>query len=286
MKALNLSLGSAAAIIVSLLASTALAAAPAISNISSVPSTTSATISWTTDVPATSQVGYGTSASTSPYDTQSDFNSALVTSHTVTLQGLTSDTLYNFAVISGMGSTSTSTATSTSDNFTFTTLSNAIPTSTPTSTPTTTPTTTPPTTTPDVSDLIDQLQNLLGLFPSLSTQIQNVIDDLLNFGTTTPGGGDGGTGTSTPPTTGTGHIDQDGQTRAAGGHIDFVGHNFGHEETVLIVRDGVPVGSAHADGAGNFSTGAMSVPGTPDTYTYTFTGQTSGIVGTAVITVE
>lgn len=263
MKAKNIGFGSAAAVILSLFASTALAqVAPQVSNIIVEPSTTSAIISWDTDVGATSQVGYGTSASTSPYDNQSDLDSALVTSHTVTLNGLTADTLYNFAVISGIGSTSTSTATTTSDNFTFTTLSEV---------PTSTPTTTPPS---DLDNLIEELMNLQNSFPSFVTQIQNTINQLL------------GNGTTTPPTGGTGHIDQDGQSRSPGGHIDFVGHGFGQEETVLIVRDGESIGSAHADGGGNFSTGAMSLPDTEDTYTFTFTGQSSGIVGTAVITVE
>ena len=91
--------------------------------------------------------------------------------------------------------------------------------------------------------------------------------------------------TTTPPTTSTGQIDQNGQTVRAGTTIDFSGRNFGHEESVIVSLNGAIVATAHADGGGNFSTGSLSVPTTVGTYTYTFTGQTSGITGSATITV-
>src|SRR5262249_42926387 len=76
--------------------------------------TTSATITWTTDQASSSQVKYGT---TTAYGSQSALNSTLVTSHSVTITGLTPGTLYNFDVVS-VNSTS---ASSTSPNSTFTT---------------------------------------------------------------------------------------------------------------------------------------------------------------------
>jgi len=72
----------------------------------------SATISWTTDEPSTSQVEYGiTTSSLSALDT------TMVTSHSVTLTDLSSDTTYNFKVRSSDASGSLAI----SDEHTFTT---------------------------------------------------------------------------------------------------------------------------------------------------------------------
>jgi hypothetical protein len=87
---------------------------PVISAISSgTPTTTSATITWTTDEAATSQVNYG---STTSYGTASS-SAALVTSHSITLTGLSASTTYDFQVesVDAAGNTATS------SNQTFTT---------------------------------------------------------------------------------------------------------------------------------------------------------------------
>jgi len=57
--------------------------------------TTGASISWTTDVPATTQVEYGT---TTAYGTLTTLNSTLATSHSQALTGLTLGTLYHYRV--------------------------------------------------------------------------------------------------------------------------------------------------------------------------------------------
>ena len=68
---------------------------PVITSISSgIPSDTSATVTWTTDEPATSQVNYGT---TTGYGSASS-SAALVTSHSITLTGLTAETTYHFQI--------------------------------------------------------------------------------------------------------------------------------------------------------------------------------------------
>jgi hypothetical protein len=77
---------------------------------------TSATITWTTDQPSTALVSYGT---TTGYGSYSALNSALSTSHSVTLTGLTPGTLYDFAAVS----TDSAGYTSISANQTFTTTS-------------------------------------------------------------------------------------------------------------------------------------------------------------------
>jgi hypothetical protein len=68
---------------------------------------TSVTIAWTTDQPATSQVKYGTRSilrsllrRSQNYESLSDNNASLVTSHSVTLNGLTPGTNYVYEVIS------------------------------------------------------------------------------------------------------------------------------------------------------------------------------------------
>ncbi|MGB6685790.1 MAG: fibronectin type III domain-containing protein [Candidatus Acidiferrum sp.] len=63
--------------------------------------TTGGTITWTTNTITTSQVNYGTTAA---YGQKSALNSALVTSHSVTLSGLTASTLYHFQAVSVDGS--------------------------------------------------------------------------------------------------------------------------------------------------------------------------------------
>ena len=87
---------------------------PTISAVSSSGlTTTSATITWTTDQPSSWQVEYGT---TTGYGSQSTLNSSSVTSHSVTLTGLSAGATYDYAVMSG-----NSAGTATSANFTFTT---------------------------------------------------------------------------------------------------------------------------------------------------------------------
>ncbi len=75
---------------------------------------TSATISWSTEKPSTSQVEYGT---TTAYGSLSVFSSTPVTSHSVTLTGLTPGTTYNYAALW----TNPAGQVGTSANFTFTT---------------------------------------------------------------------------------------------------------------------------------------------------------------------
>jgi hypothetical protein len=58
-------------------------------------SATGVTINWTTSGAGTSQVDYGTSVN---YGGATEFNSALVTSHSVSLTGLSASTLYYFLV--------------------------------------------------------------------------------------------------------------------------------------------------------------------------------------------
>jgi hypothetical protein len=73
----------------------------------------SAIISWTTDTASSTQAEYGT---TMAYGTLSALSAGPVTSHSVTLTGLTPGTAYDYAGISG-----NSGGTTTSANFTFTT---------------------------------------------------------------------------------------------------------------------------------------------------------------------
>src|SRR5206468_5530633 len=71
---------------------------PTISGVSATGVTaTGATITWTTNVPANSQVNYGTTAA---YGSQSALNATLATTHSVTLSGLTASTLYHFQAVS------------------------------------------------------------------------------------------------------------------------------------------------------------------------------------------
>src|SRR5207237_1381813 len=77
-----------------------------------------ATITWTTNEASDSQVDYGP---TTAYGTSSPLNASLVTSHTVSLSGLTGSTLYHFRVRSRDAATNLAT----SGDVTFTTLAAA-----------------------------------------------------------------------------------------------------------------------------------------------------------------
>jgi hypothetical protein len=83
---------------------------PTISNISVTSSTTSATVAWTTNVAANSRVDYGLT----PSYTVTNSNSTLVTTHSLSLTGLTCATTYHYKITSVDGSAnSSSTADST-----------------------------------------------------------------------------------------------------------------------------------------------------------------------------
>ncbi|MDX1984375.1 MAG: Ig-like domain-containing protein, partial [Bryobacteraceae bacterium] len=71
---------------------------PVISSVTANPvSPTSATITWTTDKPSDSRVSYGL---TPAYGSQSPLDTALVTSHSVAVSGLTPATTYHYQVTS------------------------------------------------------------------------------------------------------------------------------------------------------------------------------------------
>ena len=111
------------------------ATAATISDISVSASQTAATVSWTTDQAAKSYVDYGT-ASGDYADTV--YDTTLVTSHSLSISGLTAGTTYYYRVQSvNSGNEITQ-----SSESTFTTSSASSPTSTPTPTSTTTTTTT------------------------------------------------------------------------------------------------------------------------------------------------
>ncbi len=68
---------------------------PVISDVSAAAATDTATITWTTDEPGSSQVEYGP---TSSYGSTTPLDAALMTSHSVTLTGLSANTVYHYRV--------------------------------------------------------------------------------------------------------------------------------------------------------------------------------------------
>ncbi|MBY0328737.1 peptidoglycan-binding protein [Patescibacteria group bacterium] len=89
--------------------------APTVSAVSSnTPGHITATITWNTNESADSQIEYGT---TTGYGSLTTLDSTLVTSHSVTLTGLTANTTYHYRVISKDASSNTTT----SSDYTFTT---------------------------------------------------------------------------------------------------------------------------------------------------------------------
>lgn len=68
---------------------------PVISNVISTPAANTATVTWATNIPADSQVEYGP---TSSYGNSTTLNSTMVTAHSQTVAGLTTQTLYHYRV--------------------------------------------------------------------------------------------------------------------------------------------------------------------------------------------
>jgi len=77
-----------------------------ITQVSVAPGVTDATVTWTTTTPSSSQVEYGLSQS---YGTLSPLDSTMVTSHSVTLTGLSAGTRYYYRALSSDGVTQYST---------------------------------------------------------------------------------------------------------------------------------------------------------------------------------
>src|SRR5215510_9343228 len=75
--------------------------APAITNLTATPTRNSATITWTTNIPSTTQVEYGPTAT---YGSLSAMDSTLVTTHSTTLTGLPQASTYHFRARSADGS--------------------------------------------------------------------------------------------------------------------------------------------------------------------------------------
>jgi hypothetical protein len=98
---------------------TPLNAPPAISAVAAIPTSSSAQITWSTNVQATSRVDFGTSPSSL---TSNVSDPTLVTSHAVTLTGLTGGTTYYYRVTSADASNNSATfPTSGNQPLTFTT---------------------------------------------------------------------------------------------------------------------------------------------------------------------
>jgi len=228
---------------------------PAISDVTATPTTSGATVNWTTDKLASSQLMYGL---TSSYGASTTLNSMGVTSHSIVLSGLNSDTTYHFEVLSGDSS-----GMSSSSDQTFTTLTTSSSGGVSTTT----------------ASEIAALQQEIDMLQSRVSTLEAEVNSLFSHGSS-----GGNTGTTTPSGAASATIDQNGGTYRAGGQIDFGGHNFAHEENVVVTLNGVQVATAHADGGGNFSTGSLTLPVEPGVYTYVFTGQNSA-GGTAKATI-
>lgn len=238
--------------------------APIISDVDADPATTTATITWMTNEAGDSWVKYGT---TTGYGASTTLDTAFVNSHSVLLSGLTASTTYHFQVISKDDDGNTASST----DQTFMTLGLGTPTSTPTTTP-------PVVDNEAIQELIDALEGFKGFLANMINFLDDKIDQLLGaIGEDGNGNGNGGEhedATITPSNT---------QVRE-GTNVDFTGHDFGIEEGVTVTRGGTVVRTAHADNAGNFSTGSIATEGDAgESETYTFKGMESNITATSTI---
>ncbi len=131
-----------------------------------------------------------------------------------------------------------------------------------------------------MAQLMDTISSLKSEIVTLTAKVASLM------GMGGGNGGGSGTGTTTATTTVTTSIPSSSQTVSPGEHVDYNGRNFGREEIVNIMLNGEQVGTAYADGGGNFSTGSLNAPTTPGTYTYTFIGTTSNVQQSTTIMVQ
>ncbi len=151
---------------------------PIISSVSTTPvGNTSMTITWSTSLPATSQVLYGL---TSVYGSQTSLNSALVTSHSVTISNLQANTTYHFKILSTASGSNAPTS-----DLTFTTGKSGTPILPVTS----------PVTTPTVTSIPTTLLTIP--FGTRSSSVVTLQNQLIALGFLTPGLNTGYYGTLT-----------------------------------------------------------------------------------------
>jgi hypothetical protein len=237
--------------------------APVISNIGSTVTQTGATVTWNTNIGASSQVFYGLNTN---YGQMTTLDTGSTTNHSQNISGLNSGTLYHFIVLSSANG-----MTASSTDQTFTTQASS--------------------TNNGGGGNNDQIQNLInilnGLINFLEQQVTNLQNLLNNGGNNNNGGGNdngGGTGTTTP--SGTAMIDFNNKTARAGTTVDWGGRNFCPEEDVTVQVGSTTVETAHADNGGNFSTGSLPVPNTPNTTeTFNFRGARCGDTATATLNI-
>jgi hypothetical protein len=249
---------------------------PDISFVVATPSDDGVTVTWNTDEPSNSQLMYGT---TSSYGSSTTLDTTMVTSHSETISGLNPDMTYYYEVVDSDASGNTNMY----GGQMFTTLQSSLPGTTSSSTTSTSTGTTG--TTGTIAQVLES--EITQLEAELATLLQQLSVSGLGSEGTTDTGSTGTTGSTGPTGTMTSAmIEQNGETVQPGGTLDFSGRNFGKEEQVMVMMNGQTVATAHADGGGNFSTGSFTAPTTPGTYSYTFTGQNSGMTAMATITVQ
>ena len=93
-------------------------------------------------------------------------------------------------------------------------------------------------------------------------------------------------GTSTTGVTGPISLAPSSETITGGQSIDFNGRNFPPEQDVNVYRNGTWIEKVHADGGGNFTTGSVTMPNVPGTYTFTFVSTSPGVQMSSTITVQ
>jgi hypothetical protein len=234
-----------------------------------------ATVTWITDVPATTRVYYGTDQLYLVHATDDDV--ALTTSHSATLTDLEPGTSYYFTIASDDASSMSNSAV----YYLFTTLSPVDATATSTAVTSTDSTSTAAMSTDTtslqarVSELESQVSALQSRIATLMAEVQALMSGSTSTGTTTT------SVSSNSGATGSVSLTPSNASVRAGTSIDFNGRGFGADEPVSVMESGTIIATAHADSAGNFSTGSLPVSNTLGSRTYTFVGSRSGLTGTA-----
>lgn len=249
-----------------------------ISNVSITETNNMATITWTTDIPVSSQVSYGPNSGN--YTSMSNVNANPTTNHFVVINNLNPGTTYHFQILPGttsggnsasVGTISGQSSNSSTSDMTFTTLQN--------------------TTQINNQLILDEITQIRNILAVLEQQIRSATGFWSGGGTTTstaPGAGwiwnssTGWTNSQGIPwwngqIPGNPVLEPMNPTVRAGTSVDIGGRNFGFRERVTVTSDGLTVATAMADDGGNFTTGSMLIGQMTGTKTFTFHGETSGI---------
>ncbi|HEU5114881.1 MAG TPA: hypothetical protein VFT82_03895 [Candidatus Paceibacterota bacterium] len=134
---------------------------------------------------------------------------------------------------------------------------------------------------PTLENMVIQLENQVN---ALRTEVSAMGGGTVSSSNSSNTSTNASTTASSAATQGAATITPSSSSVRNGSTVDFTGRGFWNNEPVTVMSNGTTIATAQADGGGNFSTGSLPVyASNGGSQTYTFTGQWSGITGSATV---